>query len=196
MGRGLVVAKYNEDISWLSMVPAAMKIYIYDKSGGPKPELGREFYYERLENEGRDAHTFSYHMAKFYDRLDDYTVFAQGWPFDHVGRKKFARMLTTCESDYSFVGHTIFSVVGNGMPECGNLPLTALARELLGIEVFTFSFVWGMQIVLSRSRIRTHPQSLYVTLCSKSIELYKDPTTLPIMERVWGAVWVSRPKTI
>jgi len=186
VSRGLVVAKYKEDVSWLDEVPREIKVYIYDKS--PVGEL---------VNEGRDAHTFLHHMVEHYDDLDDWTVFAQGWPFDHCNRERFFRELVGCELDFQELGDVKFSVVGNGLRECGNLPLTEYFGTLVNREVFTFSFVWGMQVVLSKRVIRALPKSLYEKMRDDAIEFYKDPFTLPILERVWCELWryaLQKPK--
>jgi len=65
----LVVAKYKEDVSWLSRINA--NYIVYDKSSGQLPNIGRE------------AHTYVYHIVNNYDSLSEWTAFVQGKPFDH-----------------------------------------------------------------------------------------------------------------
>lgn len=176
--RGLVVAKYKEDISWLSRVPSKIKVYVYDKSPGGD-----------LENEGRDPGTFLHHIVEHYDNLDDWTCFVQGWPFDHYNKQKFFRDIVRIESDYAELGDVVFNVIGNGMEELGNLPLSKLFKEVMGRDQLSFEFVWGMQVVLSRRLILRRPKSFYIMLRAKAVELYKDPKTLPMLERIWRAIW-------
>ena len=73
----LVVAKYNEDISWINKIKNH-KITVYDKSENPLK------YTIKLPNVGREGHTFLYHIVENYDNLDDITVFLQGNPFEHI----------------------------------------------------------------------------------------------------------------
>ena len=72
----LVIAKYNEDISWAK----PYNYIIYDKSviNVNLPN------YISLPNIGREAHTYLFHIVNNYSNLDDVTVFTQGNPFDHV----------------------------------------------------------------------------------------------------------------
>lgn len=188
--RGLVVAKYREDVSWLSEVPGDIRLYIYDKTGMEimEPVLTRDYEYKRLDNEGHDPGTFLRHIVDCYEELDDWTVFVQGWPFDHYPKKLLFRDMTK-ELDYYELGNVVFNVVGNGPVACGNLELTKVFKEITGKEQLSFEFVWGMQVVLSRRLIHQRPKEFYEKLLARTIELYKDKRTLPLMERIWRAIW-------
>jgi hypothetical protein len=71
----IVVARYNEDISWLT--PYQDLCVIYNK--GNEIELPNI----PLLNMGREAHTYLHHIIENYENLDDITIFTQGNPFDH-----------------------------------------------------------------------------------------------------------------
>lgn len=73
----MIVAKYKEDVSWLSKCTKVNNFVVYDKSGESNPE------YIPLENIGREAHTYLHHIINNYDNLDDIMIFSQGYPFDH-----------------------------------------------------------------------------------------------------------------
>lgn len=75
--RELVVARCNEDLSWLGRVPAAWRKTLYNKG----PEIPGAVM---LPNMGREAHTYLYHVVKQYDELAEWTLFTQGFPFDHA----------------------------------------------------------------------------------------------------------------
>lgn len=66
----IVVAKYNEDLAWLSYI-SDWKTMVYDKS-------------KDIPNVGREAETWIRHIVENYDNLSDYTVFLQGDPRDHL----------------------------------------------------------------------------------------------------------------
>ena len=75
-----VVARYNEDASWIYRVGLHWqdRIFIYNK--GQDMGWGEE----HLENIGREGHTFVYHIIKNYYDLRKRTVFFQGDPLDHL----------------------------------------------------------------------------------------------------------------
>ncbi len=72
----LVVARYQEDISWVDSF--AYPAMVYDKSG--QSQRGAVC----LPNVGREAHTYLTHIVNNYDTLAGLTVFVQGNPFFHL----------------------------------------------------------------------------------------------------------------
>lgn len=72
-----VVARYQEDVSWVRNFPAPA--VVYDKSGseGVPPELA-------LPNIGREAHTYLTHIVRQYPHFSDFTLFTQANPFPHL----------------------------------------------------------------------------------------------------------------
>jgi len=73
----LIIAKYREDISWADEL--GYDYVVYDKGGQP------DISGIKLENIGREAHTYFTHIVNEYDRLAQVNVFLQGDPFDHIG---------------------------------------------------------------------------------------------------------------
>lgn len=71
----VVVAKYNENISWLGHI--RHRVTIYDKSDNPVNGS------QRLQNIGRESHTYLYHIVSRYNTLSDITIFLQGRAYDH-----------------------------------------------------------------------------------------------------------------
>jgi hypothetical protein len=77
----VVVAHYNEDLSWLSMIPENVHVHIYTK--GPQLESthghigGAHTTRQPLPNVGRESHTYLSHIVKNYDNLAPWTVFTQ-----------------------------------------------------------------------------------------------------------------------
>lgn len=76
----IVVAYYNEDLSWLQNYITDCKIY----AKGFVPTLSNNLRYEKLPNIGREGHTYLHHITTCYDQLADVTLFAQGRIDDHV----------------------------------------------------------------------------------------------------------------
>ena len=73
----IVIARYNEDISWLDNYK---NVLIYNK--GEKIESKHQIV--ELPNIGREAHTILHHIVNNYENLADITVFLPGNPFDHL----------------------------------------------------------------------------------------------------------------
>jgi len=71
----LAVAKYREDVGWLSEV--GVPYHVYDKGGGPTE-------WQALPNVGREAQTYLHHCLTHYHDLTDIVVFSQGDPLDHA----------------------------------------------------------------------------------------------------------------
>jgi hypothetical protein len=75
MSIGLVIARYNEDISWSDKFDVDK--FIYNKGDS---DIDNSI---KLENIGLEPHTFLYHIINNYENLSDYTFFLQGCPHDH-----------------------------------------------------------------------------------------------------------------
>lgn len=75
----IVVARYNEDLSWLPN--GDPKVKVYDKgSGGNLPNIGRE------------SHTYLTYIVQNYENLPDVVIFTQGSMYDH-GYKSYEQFL-------------------------------------------------------------------------------------------------------
>lgn len=69
----VIVSRYNEDIRWTKK----HNCLIYNK--GPDKVDGSI----KLDNVGREAHTYLRHIITNYHSLDDNLIFVQGNPFEH-----------------------------------------------------------------------------------------------------------------
>ena len=72
----LVIARYNEDISWSSNFKNIRKIY-------NKGDELAGFDCIQLPNVGREAHTYLYHIIHNWDNLAEQTMFCQGGAHQH-----------------------------------------------------------------------------------------------------------------
>ena len=63
MDKDLIIARYNEDLSWLKEFKD-FKIIVYNKGD----KLSENLFYEviNLENKGRESHTWLHHIVKNY----------------------------------------------------------------------------------------------------------------------------------
>lgn len=78
MSRVLVVAKYKEDISWLSQLSSLFQLHIISKD----PEEKDSNLY-RLPNVGRESHSYLHFIVANYENLPELCVFTQASPFQH-----------------------------------------------------------------------------------------------------------------
>jgi len=70
----IVVAHYNEDLSWLHAYASNTIVY----SKGLPPTEGKFLRVEQLPNIGRESHSYLHHLFHSYDSLADITMFTQG----------------------------------------------------------------------------------------------------------------------
>ncbi len=81
----LVVARYSEDLEWLSEVPLEFKVMVYNKGMliESLSALERMDAYEERDNLGRESETYLHHILSHREDDSEWTVFCQGNPFDH-----------------------------------------------------------------------------------------------------------------
>lgn len=81
----LIIAQYNEDVSWITNLDNRyiQKIYLYTKDinntnfvDSKNIPSTRKY----LPNIGREPHTYLYHIINNYDNLADINIFVQGSP--------------------------------------------------------------------------------------------------------------------
>jgi hypothetical protein len=82
----LVVARYSEDIRWVRAYKDIAIVY----NKGIYHDIMDTLRVVRLENIGREGHTYLHHMISAYDSLKDRTIFSQGDPFSHNDTILFA----------------------------------------------------------------------------------------------------------
>jgi hypothetical protein len=93
----IVVARYNEDVSWVyAYLPLVDRVTIYDKSTSQDLDYPAhpKLRVMKLPNTGREAHSYAYHIDTQYDTLCDTIVFTQGNYADHIHQSAFEAMLT------------------------------------------------------------------------------------------------------
>jgi hypothetical protein len=73
----VVIARYNEDVSWAKGMP---NVCVYNKGGALS---GVPCLQHAMLNEGREAGTYLSHIISRYDSLADVTLFCQGQNDDH-----------------------------------------------------------------------------------------------------------------
>jgi len=90
-GDTIVVARFNEDLTWLANSDIAKYCVIYNKGKAIDNEMHTKFRdVFDIPNVGREAHTYLYHILSLYDffkekgKTDAVHVFIQGCISDHI----------------------------------------------------------------------------------------------------------------
>ena len=166
----LVVARYNEDLSWLSLVRGA-NIVVVNKSA--------------IGNTGREASSYLWFIVKHWPYLDGDYVFCQGDPLAHcpdfleaihTERRTFGPIV---ECDLTGAPHHPGLRIGD-FADAANLtqPLVRLA-----VADAPLQFVSGAQFKRSAAEIKFRPRFFYEKLWQLCDHFPDGPW---IMERLWG----------
>ena len=75
----IVIAHYNEDLSWLE--DDIDSCHIYSKGG---EKNAPPYPHKAIPNIGREGHTYLHHLIENYESLADVTLFLQGHIDDHI----------------------------------------------------------------------------------------------------------------
>ena len=75
MDKCLIIARYNENLDWLTKFND-FKILVYNKC--EDLEQNSNFKVLKLENLGRESHTWLTHIVYNYNNLNDINIFLQG----------------------------------------------------------------------------------------------------------------------
>ena len=171
----VVVSRYNEDTQWLNNIQGH-KI-IFNKGNKIADNC------IALPNIGRETHTLCHYLYNFYDELNDYTLFLQGNPFEHMH----------CVNDlYAFIEHfeTADEVMGLGiyMSDAYHLNSIKKIEDYLNIDKKTNMFYTNSQYLIPRKNIVKRNREFY----KKLLELhYADvadvviPDVPWVLERMW-----------
>lgn len=197
----VVVCRCGEDLGWTRNLPRSTHLTIYEKtppSSAPWPGS------VRLPNLGREAHAWLHHLVERYDSLADWTVFAQGHPFDHApDLHPFVRGLaggTPPSADFVWLGFLWETDDARGRPTFVHWTKNPDRREL-DLEGF-FQRLWhepapaqvryvgGGQFALARAAAHRRPRDFY----EKARRLAQEfPDAAHALERTWDRVFLAPP---
>lgn len=169
----LVVARWQEDISWLDGVDGWKKLVV---------QKG-----EQLPNEGREASSFFWALHQLYDGLkrDQRVLCVQANPFDH-SHDPLAEGLQEMDG-FAHVGHWRIESDLQGAPHHPGLPMADMFRKWFGHEPpQSFPFCAGGQFVVDAQTIRRFPRGFY----KRMVKHMNDHAEAPwVMERLWETMF-------
>jgi hypothetical protein len=174
----LVVARYNEDVSWYEHVPSDWKIMEVQK--------GRE-----VPNTGREVSSFLWAITQLYDELreDDLVAFVQGDPFDGCPDiDLFILLDTERPSDGYFpLGDFTYVSGGDGAPQHVGLPVyEGYCRYLERPWPGAVSFAPGGQFRVAGRDILQRDKAEYHWLMDRASE---DKDAPWVIERLWPTIF-------
>jgi hypothetical protein len=186
----LVVARFDEDLSWISDIHFNYKVY---NKGKPinLPCIC-------LPNVGREAKTFLYHIIENYDKLSEYTVFLQGNPFDHC--KDLLEILGDLPSaldQLAFFSEGCYSLCHRNLCESqDNLAKYKVFPEdfhnaFFKVPLKKFRYASGAQYIVHRQNILNKPLKFYQRMHDALMWDTHEPWSI---ERIWPVIFERNDK--
>ena len=212
----IIIARYNESLSWTLLAPFnQFKYTVYNKGDNAWFEKKHVSKIINLPNVGRNDHTYLYHIAKNYDNLSLITVFFPGsidLKYKMRRAKKILLNLMQPNNDKGvFIGYAcsngIFekfkhfkldeytcsakmNKIKNGESKlklCTARPYGNWYRTFFGKEETPFYTYWGI-FAIHRNDIVQHNVSRYDTLLS-ILSTHSNPEAGHYIERSWGKIF-------
>ena len=192
----LVVARYNEDVSWTREFD---KKIIYNKGDISTIPDDLKPFVVNLPNVGREAHTYIYHIITHYDTLDELTIFTQGYFADHfITDINVFKSLFLHVTDYSksFFNSSIFGGTRrhfNFTIDNWKGKIAKKTNENLGQwyeRVFSEKFIEspymyvGAIFSVNKKYIHNRSKDFYLKLL-KEVDYHNAPVEAHFMERSW-----------
>lgn len=189
----MVVAHYNERLNWLSFTSNEVNTIVYSKSQTP-PEGSIV-----LPNEGRESQTYLYHIIENYNQLSEWTIFTQGYPFDHS--PDFIHKTYLDPSKNTFMNQSLFLPISRTYPHLTSKkyddPFNIMRNNSVK-ETWKWLYpnqtipniivsIFGAIFVVNKSLLRSKPIDFYQEL----LTMHKQNYVMPwVMENLWAYLFV------
>ena len=185
----IIVARYNEDISWTNQFN---NVLIINK--GNKLNLHNEIIYQ---NVGREAHSYFKYIYDNYHNLDDYLIFLQGNPFDHSPNciktiHEIKQNANIQDLHFKFISELVTHDKISGLIIYPNLSrvretYTKLTGRILPDIILCG---WGNQFMVSKKKILEKPREFYHNII-KLLDYSINPDEGFHMERLTPILFTS-----
>ena len=197
--REIVIARYNEDITWSNDFHEIRKIY-------NKGSQIAGFDYIQLPNVGRESHTYLYHIINNWDNLAEKTMFCQGGLNKHgilheeiknffespslfISRKPYR------DSNWGYINHLgkWADEKSSGEMKKAELPFGEWFDQVIKIPPRGefFFFTAGANFCVHRKAIKNRPYEFYQELI-KRVNTHKNPEEGHYIERAWRYIFGLR----
>lgn len=158
----LVVAQYQEDVSWVSQYPAWEPLIVQKEVDIP--------------NVGREPASFFWAMEKLYG-TNETIAFVQGNPFAHA-----PQMVLSSVDEFRWLGNPTYIADVDGGPHHYGLPVRERLREWCEQDwTERIFFAAGGQFLLPGHQLRKWPKEKYAGM-REAMSVGENPW---VMERLW-----------
>lgn len=206
---------FNQNVFWWE--DCHVKKSIYDKSGlaaskNKNPFIHNQKYFY-LENIGREAHTYLYHIINNYDDLSDQIVFTQANPH-HIPCQTYMdfiktfiwRMNNSYFDKFTPLCEILEQPCKESIDDDRDLPVNTFYKDLFGIEKEYekkskgsypyYKFVRGAIFAVTKNEILSRPKEFYekaLRMClsenysapTSEVEYYRGACGPWVLERLW-----------
>jgi len=201
----IVVARYNENLEWLS--PFKDIVIVYNK--GKYCSSLNKFNVLSLPNIGRESHTYLYHIINNYHNLPDRIIFFQGKISDHkildlesyFGDDDFIGKIEQVNLNllYKKIDHHgkwKLEYLSGEMRPAQLTPIEWLTR-IIGIKLNNeimnnkkIKMVWGANFSVSKKIILQKPKIFYENAI-RLLENHVNPEEGHYFERCWNTIFTN-----
>ena len=198
----VVVARFNEDLLWLTKEFPSENIIIYNKGDNNLEEIPNNWKVINLQNIGRESHTYLYHIIKNYHQLKDRILFLQGYPFDHPALLPLVRykqelgincknIIAACSPSKTL--EEISTDASNQMSSrniFAKYNLVEYTHQYINNQYNSDSaiyFVNGAQFAITKTKILNNPKAYYENLI-KTLDGI-NPIEGYYFERLWDQIF-------
>jgi hypothetical protein len=204
----LVIARYDENISWLNNIIGKIPIHIYNK--GAILDNTNYGAIISLPNVGRESHTWLHHITTRYASLPDITIFLQG-RIDDLGNNVYTNINDyfphAIQYGFSASAYGIFNPLqwqdinfeadpryveawNNGSLARSNLSLIDYSTKFLGpLPLLTVTSMCGC-FAISRKAVHARPINFYKELLA-TVSHHSNPVEGHYLERIWCYMFSS-----
>ncbi|MFC9892815.1 hypothetical protein ACFVMC_03895 [Nocardia sp. NPDC127579] len=202
----LVIARYTESLDWVLDVPESYRVHIYDKGGAPVSAAVRDRAetFVTLRNAGRESDTYLTHMLESGPGSGEFTVFAQGDPFEHS--PDFLELLATSDdwSDVQALSWCWKAQIGYPpktllTPERSIVPGLRVRPELFSLSTFNpLEWVDSGAEAIGRGYRDLHRLPEGVNMCAHFLDMCELPDIAELAEQhlvgthSYGAIFAVR----
>ena len=178
MSKAIIVAKYQENTSWIEQVPSEWQRYIVEKG----------FH---MENYGREPYSYLWWILEHYDSLPDLMVFVQGNPFDHEPGLLDRLGTIPLETDkFSWLGRDVYSCNQVGSPQDSLPIMPTVWSELFATKMpERLTFHRGCHFIVTKEALLSRPLWFYAKMM-KLIEW--NEKTAWCYERLWDHIFLMQ----
>ncbi len=212
----VVVARCNEDISWIPKEFPNDKVTIYNKCDPLNESLPDNYNVVNTPNVGLECYAYLKHIIDHYDELAERTLFLQGTPYDHPVYLPLAMYKTdmvnscggiiakcentTIKKEWDAISHDLST---NAWATFDNGKYNNVVKRDLDFLGFIDKFIceypvntslsinWGAEFAVNAEIIKNHNIDYYKNILSVLDIPY--PIEVHYLERLWDLVFQQCP---